>query len=42
MEKFLNIRLMSNPANWLVLFLMVAIAYVGAGYVATAYNSTKS
>jgi hypothetical protein len=36
MDRFINLRLMSNPANWLILFLMVAIAYVGAGYVATA------
>jgi hypothetical protein len=40
MDSILNLRLMSNPANWLILFLMVAIAYVGAGYIATAYKST--
>lgn len=39
MDKFLNLRLMSNPANWLIVFLMVAIAYVGAGYIATAAKS---
>jgi hypothetical protein len=39
MERFINLRLMSNPANWIILFLMVAIAYVGAGYIATAAKS---
>jgi hypothetical protein len=39
MEQFINLRLMSNPANWIILFLMVAIAYVGAGYIATAAKS---
>lgn len=41
MESFLNLRLMSNPANWIILFLMVMLAYMGAGYIATAYNNSK-
>lgn len=36
MDSFLNLRLMSNPANWIILFLMVALAYVGAGYIAAS------
>jgi len=41
MEKIINLRLMSNPANWAIVFLMVALAYTGAGYVATSYNTSR-
>lgn len=41
MERILNLRLMSNPANWIILFLMVALAYVGAGYVATSHKAAQ-
>lgn len=29
----LNWELIKNPLNWVILFLMVAIAYIGAGYI---------
>lgn len=31
----LNFELMKNPVNWVILFLMVAIAGIGIGYVAS-------
>jgi hypothetical protein len=31
--QILNTELIKNPVNWVVLFLMVAIAYIGAGYI---------
>ena len=40
-DRIINVRLMSNPANWIILFLMVAIAYTGAGYIAASYNAAK-
>lgn len=42
MERFINLRLMSNPANWVVLFLMVVIAYMGAGLIAQAVKKEQS
>jgi len=42
MDKFLNLNLMRNPANWIILFLMVALAYVGAGYVAQSYANGEN
>lgn len=34
--QILNTEIMSNPLNWVVLFLMVAIAYIGAGYIVSS------
>jgi hypothetical protein len=34
--KILNWELISNPLNWAILFLMVAIAFIGAGYVVSS------
>jgi hypothetical protein len=34
--QIVNTEILSNPLNWLVLFLMVAIAYIGAGYVVSS------
>lgn len=31
-----NREIIGNPINWVILFLMVAIAYIGAGYVASS------
>jgi hypothetical protein len=31
-----NTELLSNPLNWVILFLMVAIAYIGAGYIVSS------
>jgi hypothetical protein len=33
-----NTQLITNPINWVILFLMVAVAYIGAGYVAESAN----
>lgn len=30
----LNKDLITNPISWVIMFLMVAIAYIGAGYIA--------
>lgn len=38
MDKVINFELIKNPFNWAILFLMVATAYLGAGYVASAFN----
>jgi len=32
----LNFELISNPLNWVIIFLMVAIAYIGAGYIVSS------
>jgi hypothetical protein len=34
--KIINWELISNPINWVIIFLMMAIAYIGAGYVASS------
>jgi hypothetical protein len=34
--QIVNTEILSNPLNWLVLFLMVAIAYIGAGYIVSS------
>jgi hypothetical protein len=34
--KIINWELVSNPLNWFILFLMVAIAFIGAGYIASS------
>lgn len=34
--QIVNTEIMSNPLNWVVLFLMVAIAYIGAGYIVSS------
>ena len=31
-----NREIILNPLNWIILFLMVAIAYIGAGYIASS------
>lgn len=41
MEKFINTNLISNPGNWVIVFLMVVIAYMGAGLIATAVNQQQ-
>lgn len=33
-----NKNLITNPITWIVMFLMVAIAYIGAGYVVSSAN----
>lgn len=40
MDKIINLRLMSNPLNWVILFLMIAIAYLGAGHIAQSFNQS--
>ena len=37
--QIVNGELITNPINWIILFLMVAVAYTGAGYVAMHFNS---
>lgn len=32
----LNFELIKNPLNWVIIFLMVAIAYIGAGYIVSS------
>jgi hypothetical protein len=41
MEKYipLNFELMKNPLNWVIMFLMVVIAGIGAGYIASHVNT---
>jgi hypothetical protein len=41
MEKYipLNFDLMKNPLNWVIMFLMVVIAGIGAGYIASHVNT---
>jgi hypothetical protein len=34
--QIVNTEILSNPLNWVVLFLMVAIAYIGAGYIVSS------
>jgi hypothetical protein len=34
--QIVNTEIMGNPLNWVVLFLMVAIAYIGAGYIVSS------
>lgn len=34
----LNLELMSNPYNWVVVFLMVSIAGVGVHWIAQSTN----
>lgn len=34
----INLQLIGNPINWAVLFLMIAIAYIGAGYIVDSAN----
>lgn len=42
MEKFINGNLIRNPANWIIVFLMVVIAYVGAGLIAKSVTQEQS
>lgn len=37
--QIINGELISNPLNWIIMFLMVAIAYMGAGYIASHFNA---
>lgn len=39
--QIVNTDLIANPLNWVVLFLMVAIAYIGAGYIVSSANLPK-
>lgn len=39
MDRFLNFELMKNPLNWVIMFLMVAIAFTGAHLVASSLNN---
>ena len=39
--QIINWELVSNPLNWIIMFLMVAIAYMGASYVATSYHQAS-
>jgi hypothetical protein len=39
MSYFINLELLENPLNWLIMFLMVAIAFMGAQYVVISNNS---
>lgn len=32
----INWDIIGNPVNWVVLFLMVAIAFIGAGYIVSS------
>ena len=34
--QIVNTEILGNPLNWVVLFLMVAIAYIGAGYIVSS------
>lgn len=34
----INMEIAKNPLNWIILFLMVAVAGIGAGYVAMHVN----
>lgn len=34
--QIVNVDIITNPLNWIVLFLMVAIAYIGAGYIVSS------
>jgi hypothetical protein len=38
MPRIINWDLAGNPLNWIILFLMIAIAYMGAGYIASSAN----
>ena len=40
--KFVNLSLLSNPANWLIVWLMVAIGSLGAFYIAKQSGITLS
>jgi hypothetical protein len=37
-----NTTLISNPISWIIVFLMVAIAYIGAGYIIQSANLPKN
>lgn len=37
----LNFDLLKNPLNWVVMFLMVAIAGIGASYIASHVNTAQ-
>lgn len=39
--QIVNTQILSNPLNWVVLFLMVAIAYIGAGYIVSSASLPK-
>lgn len=39
--QIVNTDLIRNPLNWVVLFLMVAIAYIGAGYIVSSASLPK-
>lgn len=39
--QLINKELIVNPVNWIVLFLMVAIAYIGAGYIVSSASLPK-
>lgn len=34
----INKDLITNPISWVIMFLMVAIAYIGAGYIVESAN----
>jgi hypothetical protein len=34
----INWQLAGNPLNWIIIFLMVAIAFMGAGYIIESAN----
>lgn len=36
MDRFLNFNLLSNPFNWVIVFLMVVFAMMGAHLVVSA------
>jgi hypothetical protein len=35
----INMEIAKNPLNWIILFLMVAVAAIGASYVAMNVNN---
>ena len=37
--QIVNFELIGNPITWIVLFLMVSIAYMGAGLIALHMNN---
>lgn len=40
MPNIVNWELIGNPLNWIIMFLMIAIAYMGAGYIALSFHSS--
>jgi hypothetical protein len=41
MPQLINWELARNPLNWIIMFLMVAIAYMGAGLIAANASLPK-